>query len=285
MTASERPNDDTTPRLDRWDGAAMRLTGKERTAHGRPAVSGRAWLGFLAGFALLCGVLLGTSALDATGRRGLAILAAVLATAVIVERIGHPASLPDILRRLGLGRPGGRALAVAAGVSALVVLVFPVTAALSGTVIALRPDWPWLLLGIFAFHGLAEELVWRGFAFRRLREGRSFTAATLWTMPLIAATHVPIVITVGPAVGAGAMAVAAVTSVPFAHLYEMGRRTIWAPALVHTAIDTFKLVVIPVAALSTFSVLIIVVSLTVPLLALVIRRSDRDGGGVPGRSS
>ena len=40
----------------------------------------------------------------------------------------------------------------------------------------------------------------------------------------------------------------------------------------HTAIDTFKLVVIPAAALATFSVLIIVVSLTVPLLALAVPR-------------
>jgi membrane protease YdiL (CAAX protease family) len=240
----------------------------------RPAVGSlRSWLSFLAGFAVLCAVLLGTSAVDATGRWGLAILAAVLLTAVVVERVRHPSSVPDVLRRVGLGRPGGRALAVAAAVSGLVVLVFPVTAAVSGTVIALRPDWPWLVLGVFAFHGLAEELVWRGYAFRRLREGRSFRAATVATMPLIAAAHVPIVVTLGPAVGLGAMAVAAVTSVPLAYLYETGRRTVWAPALVHTAIDTFKLVVIPAAALPTFSVLIIVVSLTVPLLALAVPRA------------
>ena len=203
--------------------------------------SARSWLGFLAGFAVLCGVLLGTSAVDATGRWGLAILAAVLVTAMIVERIRCRCSIADTLRRLGLGRPGGRALLLA--------------------------------LGVFAFHGLAEELVWRGFAFRRLREGRSFWAATCWTMPLIAVTHVPIVVTMGPAVGVGALAVAAVTSMPLAYLYETGRRTIWAPALVHTAIDTFKLVLIPAAALPTFSLLIIVVSLTVPLLAFAVPRN------------
>ena len=42
--------------------------------------------------------------------------------------------------------------------------------------------------------------------------------------------------------------------------------------MLHTAIDTFKLVVIPAAALPTFSLLIIVASLTVPLLALVVPR-------------
>jgi membrane protease YdiL (CAAX protease family) len=195
-----------------------------------------------------------------------------------VEQRRDPAPIGAVLRRLGLGRPGGRALALAAAVSGLVVLVIPVTAAVTGTAIPLRPDWPWLLAGVFAFHGLAEELVWRGFAFRRLREGRSFRAATAATMPLVAAAHVPIIVTLGPAVGLGAMAVAAVTSVPLAYVYETGRRSIWAPALVHTAIDTFKLVVIPDAALPVFSVLIIAVSLTVPLLALAVPRRILETG-------
>jgi membrane protease YdiL (CAAX protease family) len=243
-----------------------------RTAPPVPAVAGRTWLGFLAGFAVLCGVLLGTSAIDATGRWGLAILAAVLATAVGVEQLREPAPTRDVLCRLGLGRPGGRALALAGAVSGLVLLVYPVTAALTGTAIALHPDWPWLLLGVFAFHGMAEELVWRGVGFRRLREGRSFGAATAWSMPLVAAVHVPIVLALGPAVGFGAMAVAAVTAVPLAYLYETGGRSAWAPALVHTAIDAFKLVVLPAAALPTFSVLIIGAALTVPLLALAVPR-------------
>lgn len=240
----------------------------------------RSWLTFLAGFALLCSVLLNTSALDATGRWGLAILAATLLAAVLVEMLWQRAPVVEVLRRLGLGRPGGRAVALAFAVSGLVLLVFPVTEAVSGADVALRPDWPWLLIGVFAFHGLAEELVWRGYTFRRLREGRSFGSALWWTMPLIAVTHMPIVFSLGPAVGLGAMAVAAVTSIPFGYLYETGRRTIWAPALVHTAIDSFKLVVIPAAAIPTFSVLIIAVSLGVPLLALAVPRRLL----VPGRT-
>jgi hypothetical protein len=47
--------------------------------------------------------------------------------------------------------------------------------------------------------------------------------------------------------------------------------------LVHTAIDTFKLVLIPAAALPTFSLLIIVVSLTVPLLAFAVPRNVLTG--------
>lgn len=192
------------------------------------------WLRFLAAFAVLYGALAATSELDATERWGLAILAAVLLTALVVEKTLFGSSPALALRRLGLGRPGGRSLAVATAVSGAVLLVYPVSAAVSGAPVQVRPDWPWLLIGLFAFYGLAEELVWRGFAFRRLREGRSFWSAMWWTMPLIAATHLPIVLTLGPAIGLGAMLVAAVTSMPFGYLYETGRRTIWAPALVHT---------------------------------------------------
>ncbi|MDF2977468.1 MAG: intrarane metalloprotease [Actinomycetospora sp.] len=224
-----------------------------------PVTTVRSWVRFLAGFAVLCAVLLGTSALDATGRWGLAILAAVLVTALALETVGRRSTVVGALRRVGLGRPGGRALVVAAVVSGLVLLVFPLTAVVSGAAPVLRPGWPWLLVGVLAFHGIAEELVWRGYVFRRLRVGRTFRAATWWTMPLIAATHLPIVVTVGPAVGLGAMLVAAVTAIPLGYLYETGRNTVWAPALVHAAIDAF-------------SSLLIVVSLTVPLLALAVPR-------------
>lgn len=255
------------------------------TPQGPTVGSVQTWVRFLAGFLVLCGVLMSASAVDATGRWGLGILAVVLLPAVVLEMLRDRRSLPATLCELGLGRPGGRTLAVAVAVSGLVLLVYPTTAVATGSGVHLRHDWPWLLIGIFAFHGVAEELVWRGFTFHRLREGRSFWSAASLTMPLIAASHLPILLDLGPAIGLGAMAVAMVTSVPFAYLYETGRNTIWAPALVHTAIDTFKLVVIPAAAVSTFSLLLIAVSLTVPLLALAVpRRLLMPDSGVGHRS-
>lgn len=116
---------------------------------------------FLAGFGALVAVLLVMSSCDATGRWGLAILAAVLLTGLAVERWLDGAGGRAALRRLGFGRPGGRAVLAATVVSGLVLLVYPLATALTGAPLSLRPDWPWLLLGIFAFHGLAEELVWR----------------------------------------------------------------------------------------------------------------------------
>ena len=230
------------------------------------------WIQFLAGFVVLLTVLLGISEFDATGRFGLVILAVTLAVGVAVERVLYRNGPREALRLLGFGRPGGRVMLAAFVVGALLLLVYPVTTAVTGAAVTLRPDWPWLLVGIFAFHGLAEELVWRGYAYRRLRVGRSFRAAVLWTMPLVALAHVPIMITSGPLVGVAALIVAAATAVPLAYLFDTGRSTIWAPAVVHTAIDSFKLVVVPAAAVTTFSLLLSAVSIVIPLLVLAVPR-------------
>jgi membrane protease YdiL (CAAX protease family) len=230
------------------------------------------WVRFLIGCTVLVGLLFGTSQVDATGRFGLLILTVVLLAGIAVERAIFGVPPRKALRLLGFGRSGGRALLAACVVGALVLFVYPLTSWLTGATLTLRPDWPWLLVGIFAFHGLAEELVWRGYAYRRLRVGRSFRAAVLWTMPLLALAHVPIVVTSGPLVGGAALMVAAVTTVPLAYLFDTGRSTIWAPAVVHTAIDSFKLVIVPAAAVTTFSLLLSAVSIVVPLLVLAVPR-------------
>ena len=238
-------------------------------------VRGREWLRLLAGFLVIWGALALTGALDATGRIGLLILAVTVATAALVEVLLHGTPPRLVLRRLGFGRPGRRAMVAAAGASLGVLAAYPLFALATGLGVALRPDWPWLLLGVYAFHGLGEELAWRGYTFSRLRVGRSFWAAVGWTMPLVALTHVPILVSAGPVIGGGALALAAVTTIPLAHLYELGGRTIWAPALVHAAIDSFKLVTVPEAGTTTFSLVLVGVSLLVPLLVLLVRPDER----------
>lgn len=225
---------------------------------------------FLIGFVVLWAVLAGTAALDPSARWGPVVLAAVLVASVAVSVLLYRTPVREAVRALGLGRPTGRSLLAAAVVSLLVVLVFPVTAALSGATIPLVADWPWALIGVFTLHGLAEEMVWRGYAFRRLAEGRRFWPAVALTMPLIAVTHIPIVLASGPVVGGGAMIVAAVTSIAFSKLYVLGGGTLWAPGILHAAIDSFKLVVLPAAALAIYPYLIIGFSIVVPLLVLFV---------------
>ncbi|MGW6281346.1 CPBP family intramembrane glutamic endopeptidase [Kribbella sp. NPDC055071] len=233
---------------------------------------------FLIGFSVLYVVLAALAEFDSSGRYGVVILAVVLLTAVVVERVLGGAGPGGVLQRVGLGRPDAKTMALASGVAVLLLVVYPIVTAATGAAFALKPGWLWLLVGVFAFHGLAEELVWRGYAFRRLRDGRSFRAAVLATMPLVAATHIPVIVSSGVTVGVAAMLVAAVTSLPLAHLYELGRGTVWAAALVHTAIDSFKIVAIPDDARLTFSLVLAGVSIVVPLLALVVRRPSNPSG-------
>ena len=236
--------------------------------------SATTWTRLIVGFVVAYGVLAIGTALDSSVRSGLLTLAAVLVAVALTEWVQARSARAVVCARLGLGAPGVPALLAATAVSLLVLSVYPLTGALSGSTVALRPNWPWLLLGVFAVHGLAEELVWRGFVFRRLRETHAFWPAVWWSMPFVVAAHVPIVLTVGPVVGLGAMLVAAVTSVPLSYLYEWGRRTLWAPALVHTAIDSFKIVEVP-AGTTTFSLALIAVSLTAPLLVFALPRRLR----------
>jgi hypothetical protein len=79
------------------------------------------------------------------------------------------------------------------------------------------------------------------------------------------------------------MLVAAITTLPLAHLYQLGRNTIWAPAVLHAGIDSFKLVTIPGEARQVFSLTLAALSLTIPLLALLDRGGRRTRESAPTR--
>jgi hypothetical protein len=81
---------------------------------------------------------------------------------------------PELVRSLTPPHVRTRCAAGAASHTSSLLVVPTVVAGVNP---ALRPGWPRLLLGIFAVHGLAEEIVWRSYAYRRLREGRSFGRA------------------------------------------------------------------------------------------------------------
>jgi len=168
---------------------------------------------------------------------------------------------------VGLGRPALPGLLVAAGVVVLCAVGYLLFTPLTGRPLGTPVGWVGLLLGVFLFNGVAEELAWRGYVFGALRRGRSFWRAVLLAMPLIALTHVPIGLSSGWVVGLAALVVAAVTTLPFAHLYELGGHTIWAPALVHGAVDTFRALAVDPADVMVFSLYVSALALLVPLLA------------------
>jgi len=227
---------------------------------------------FLFGFCLIWAALYASGAAQGGGvAYGLLALAITVAVAALWEHFAFATPARALLVSLGFGRPTGRSLLAGAVLSAAVLTFYPAYVLVSGTDLTLRSNWLWLAIGLFAYHGLAEELVWRGYAFRRLRRGRTFAAAIRRTIPLIAITHLPIVITNGPVVGLFAIAVAAVTCLPFGYLWERGGQTIWAAAMLHASIDAFKLFEIPGGeAAVLFSISLATVSIFVPLGVLVV---------------
>jgi len=233
----------------------------------------RGWLVFLVGFGLIWGTLHLTAPAQPTAGRGVLTFAATLACAVAVLGLLMRVPVRAAPKALGLGRPAARGMLVAVLVSAACVAVYPLFTVVTGQPVTLKPGWPALVLGLWLINGMAEELAWRGYVFGLLRKGRSFRRAVLLSMPLLAITHIPIVINSGLVVGVLAMIVAAVTTLPLAFLYERGGATVWAPALVHAAIDSFRVVSVPAAATTTFSLFVIGLALVVPMLVFPLDRA------------
>jgi len=206
----------------------------------------------------------------------LAGIVAVVAVEVVLFRQGPGRAL--VL--LGLGRPSAWSLLVAGGLSGLLLAAYPVISWLTGARFMLAPGWPILALGIFLMNGIAEEMIYRGYLFRRLREGRTFRRAVLLGIALHAVAHLPILAVAGVVVGLSAVLVSVATFPTYAYLYERGRSTVWAPALLHFTSDTIKLVIAAGAladpAMQTATLLWLVVIAMVPYLmfALPARRSS-----------
>ncbi len=192
----------------------------------------------------------------------LAIVAAGLVLAVGELTVLHTPAR-DLIRVLGLTATNPRALFAAIVVGVGVLITYLGGAAVLGVELNLRANWLSVLIGLLLFHGIAEELVWRGFAFGYFRRRSTFRRAVASSMPLIALTHLPIVVSSGPLVGGLAMTSAAITCLPFAHLWERGDRTIWAAAIVHGLIGTWQL--FERSYPLSFQLVILTASIVIPL--------------------
>jgi membrane protease YdiL (CAAX protease family) len=128
-------------------------------------------------------------------------------------------------------------------------------------------------LGLFAQGGIAEELVFRGYLFGHLREGRSFwRAAGLATIPFFA-VHLVLLATMSFPVALAATALSLAISFPLAHLYEISGRSIWPPAILHFIVQgAIKLVVVPDSEMMPMAVAWMVLAGTAPYLLFFIRR-------------
>jgi len=171
----------------------------------------------------------------------------LLAALGVVMLLHGPRTVPSALRALGFGRPAGLALGVSAVVGGVLIACMPFVFRLAGADLVLPENWLVLALGIVLLNGIAEETIYRAYLFRRLRQGRTFTSAVLIGIVLHALAHVPLIATGGIALGLSGVAVAAIGFPAMAYLYERGSNTIWAPAVLHAAVN---LIILPLSASS-----------------------------------
>lgn len=195
----------------------------------------RLLLGLIAGYLALqwTAVALGSM----RGEAGLAVGSLVVVTCLAAERVLFGRPMPRAARELGLGTSAARGMAAAAAIALALLLVLPAYAWAVGARLEFYPRWAWLVPGLFAQAGIAEEILFRGYLFRHLRRGRTFWQAALLAAAPFILVHLLLFLTLPWPLALAALSLAVVVSFPFAHLFEIGGRTIWAPALVHFVIQ------------------------------------------------
>ena len=214
------------------------------------------------------------------GEWGVVVALIVIAWAIAVELglTGSKLSLGGLkmmIRRLGLKWPSGIGLTSAVSLGAGLLLFFPIYAQLSQITLSLRPHWALLAIGLFAQGGIAEELVFRGFLFGHLSEGRSFwRAAGLATIPFLV-VHLLLFATMSFPVALSATLLSLAISFPLAHLYEVSGRSIVPPAIVHFVVQgAIKLVDVGETELMPMAIAWMGVAAAAPYLLFFVRRPE-----------
>jgi membrane protease YdiL (CAAX protease family) len=212
------------------------------------------------------------------GEMGLAVAALVIGATLAVERTVFGARPLKALRALGFGWPGIAPLLAVSALCLALMAYYPLVAWLTSSRLGLRGDWLWLAPGLFAQAGIAEEVTFRGYLFRHLRQGRSFWRASVLAMIPFAAVHVLLFPLLGAPVALASILLAIAVSFPLAHLFEVGRGTIWLPAMVHSAVQgSIKIVEIPADLMAQAAVWWIAACAVVPYLSFLLPRPFRIG--------
>ena len=212
------------------------------------------------------------------GQAGLAV-GAVVVLATSASRSGWSAGLSEWRRAIsGWAPPATRGLLVAVATGLLLLLALPVFAAATGSRLTLTPGWGWLVPGLFAQAGVAEEVLFRGYLFRHLRHDRSFARAAILATGPFAAGHLLLFLSMPWPVALAAIVLAIVLSFPLAYLFELGGNTIWPPALVHFVVQgAIKVIGDPGELLP---VTWMAASVVLPLLVFLVPRPPAVGPAV-----
>lgn len=201
---------------------------------------------------------------------------AVLGTLLILQRGVFAEPPGTVAESIGLKKTQFRDLLPGLAVSAALLLTYPLLGAGLNTKLALTENWPANLVGTFFTGGIAEEALFRGFLFGRLRRTMSFRRATLLSMLVFSLAHLLLFTYLDWPIALLSTLLAVVTSVPLAYLFERGDNTIWSPALVHTTIRTIGMVVTTDQHYMGLAGAWMISCMVVPYVVLVFTRDFRE---------
>ncbi len=213
------------------------------------------------------------------GQAGLLVGALVVCATLAVERVAFGQPIRTAARTLGLGRPRAMGMIAAGAIGISLLLLLTLTLLSSGRPFGFVDRWLLLIPGLFAQAGIAEETLFRGYLFGRLRIGRSFWSAAAVSMLPFVAVHLILFASMPWPLALAALTLSVVMSFPFARLFELGGRTIWAPALVHFVVQgAMKVLVLTDDVAAWLPLAWIAASAVLPMGVFLIPVGARDSG-------
>jgi membrane protease YdiL (CAAX protease family) len=183
------------------------------------------------------------------------ICVVVIAGATLAWSKLKKTSLTQSFRAIGFGVPTSSATAIAIVLSLLMLSFFPIYSQLKNVELSLVSNWPWVLVGIIAGTGIAEETLFRGYVFHFLRENRTFWKAATLSMLLFAAMHLLLLLWLPLPLAIAAIILAILAAYPTAFLFESANRTIWPSAILHATALATNLFAIPAELTVSISLL------------------------------
>lgn len=122
--------------------------------------------------------------------------------------------------------------------SLLLLLMYPLLGYIFNTTISIHKNWLWNAMGLLLTAGIAEEVLFRGFLFGKLRETMNFRKAAIMSIAAFSMAHLLMFTYMDWTIALPSTLLAIGLSVPFAYLYEKAENSVWSAALVHASIRT-----------------------------------------------
>lgn len=243
-----------------------------------PAITGQStWVRLLLGLVLVFGLFHGSAnALESDrGQHGVLVALLVVAATIVADRWLLRRPRAGLIGRLGLGRPRAAAIVWVVTISAVMGLATWLWTVSREARVTFYPGWMWLLPGLFAQAGIAEEVLFRAYLFGQVRVGRTFWRAAGISMLPFVAVHLILFASMPWPVALAAVLLSVILSFPLAYLFELGGDTVWAPALLHFVIQAVPKVLQAEPDAASFALVWMVASAIVPFVVFAQRRVEQ----------